>query len=269
MEEVISNANKFCKNFTKSDHVIIFAGIMDTIRGRKIEQIKLDKWCKDLSYTNVTFISATYCKNRRILNEFIYDYNDKLFKLSQNFDFINYVETNAILNERQMVNTKPLLTYSSKKAIFEYVNSTIVTNKFVNEQNLVFINCVDTFDLPIEKTNKNTDGNERIKMKVLRSAITTPNSREVLKAADQENNEKQKSGQLETFASKKKLGQKPDKCNQDETCAGVDLSVSESVENDSENEESDRVGNVCSVNSEKNSNRNVNFLVNGLVSLPV
>ena len=92
------------------------------------------------------FIGATYCANRNILNKFVYKFNVSLVKISRKYSNVQYVETNRILNNAQLVNRRLDLKYVFKKLVFEHINSTIITNMCINYDNLTLIKCRETDD---------------------------------------------------------------------------------------------------------------------------
>lgn len=136
-EEVTSNIHKMGGTFTKMDHIIIFAGITNVLRGKKFDTQKLNNILMRLNNTNVTILSCTYCRNRNILNKFIYEYNVNLVKAARKFNHVRYFETNRILKNENVYNYKPELNYITKKTIFNNVFTEHIRNKYINYDNII------------------------------------------------------------------------------------------------------------------------------------
>jgi len=120
-DEVLDVIPKACRDFTSDDHIFIFAGTSDVLKGKKIDLNKVTKLLTDLYHTNVTLLGTTYCQGRTILNSFMFDFNCNLVRLSRSFMHVNYVETNKILRNANFKNYSPVLSYAAKKIILKSV----------------------------------------------------------------------------------------------------------------------------------------------------
>lgn len=171
----------------------------------------------------------------------------------------------------RITNTKPILKYSSKKVIFEYINSSVINNKFINEHNLIFVNCVDT-NIPTAKIESN-----EIRAKNCNGKIMSGAAGMALEGIGEHNvvDKDNRVGSIKnkvnaSLRNRYKSLKESDECIQSEInipkYIGEELSTSEC--NKSASDESVSVINLSAqrVNSEVNSNQNVNFPFNELVS---
>lgn len=166
-EEVTSSATAMCTNFTKSDHVIIFAGIANVLRGKPLNILKLTNLLMGLKNTNVSIVSCTYCRNRNFLNKFIYEFNVNLVKAERKFDHVRYIETNRVLNREGIYNYKPYLNYTTKNIILKSIYTDHIRNKFINYENLKEVMTLHfedkaQYNVPQLKNKTHNDSDEDI-----------------------------------------------------------------------------------------------------------
>lgn len=139
-EDVVSNLTEMGKDLGKADHIIVFAGTINALRGTAVDEIRLRNIFNGLKNTNISIIGIPYCKNRLILNRFIFDINLKLAALARTLENVRYIDTNKFLSNNGLVNYSPAVKYITKKAIIESIYDKIIVNKFINYSNLKQIN---------------------------------------------------------------------------------------------------------------------------------
>lgn len=136
-EDIISELPLMCKDFDMSDHVLIFGGTTNALRGHPINSHSLSKCLDGLQNTSTTIVGTSYCKNRNILNNIMFDINSVLYKNSCLKENVNYLETNRFFSCENIINYKPFLNDFKKKVLLSAFCNNFLINPAIDYQCLI------------------------------------------------------------------------------------------------------------------------------------
>lgn len=101
--DVLVNSKDLTKSFDKEDFVFILAGSNDAIRSTKLSADNVTSTLNNLNKTNVIVLSAPYWHGRDVLNQFIYNINNKMYTAVNNAKQINpsikFIDVNHFLEK--------------------------------------------------------------------------------------------------------------------------------------------------------------------------
>lgn len=120
LDEVVKDVHKLCLDFNHNDRVIIFAGTNNCLKGRKLNSDSLYEALDLLSFTNVSLVGGAYCRDRRVFNDIIFEFNNNLHALALNFMHVEYFDINSYLAIANLTNSKPFINLYLKRTVFGY-----------------------------------------------------------------------------------------------------------------------------------------------------
>lgn len=122
------------KNFTKKDFVVLFAGMVNALQGKVIDDSCWDTISEISTRTNLIIVTPPYCDNRKVLNNFIYNFNLDLKKhLYQRCIKCYYLPSDSLMSAYER-NRNGYLDYEIKRRLSRFICNQIIDQEY-NPQN--------------------------------------------------------------------------------------------------------------------------------------
>lgn len=170
-EDIILDMKTLCCNYAGFDHVIVFAGSVNVRRGCSVVSEIVEDTLKDVTNTNVYILGVPFAGNRRVLNKFAYDINDKLYTIARKFSHVKFVDVNYVLHNENMTSSNIRLNYKLKQLVLGHLIENVLFNTSINYNNLKYIST------SIRATNRLYDVAERSSLIIdsPEALLVTPN----------------------------------------------------------------------------------------------
>jgi len=185
-DDVVKDLKNLCSDFGPDDHIVVFAGIMNVLKGKNINKSSLNSILSSLFNTNVTLIGTTFCSNRDVLNNLMHDLNMDLFTVASNFRHVKYLDANKYLGQEQIVNRFTFITPYIKRYVLNFFYTFYINNDYINYNNLIEVCTVNSrchgpedlsvlnvLDRKVDTLSENQEGDSTFK--------SSSNSRDKLK----------------------------------------------------------------------------------------
>lgn len=145
-DEVIMNSRS-CADLTLDDCLIVCAGANDCLRGGKASDAAILKLKEMSSHTNVVITTVPYWRDRPVLNAFIYDFNNNIYKNFSGLDRFSIFDINEVIDRRMFTRHGLHMTKRGKRKLVLNIADFIETQRMyaaassVNWSNLKVIEC--------------------------------------------------------------------------------------------------------------------------------
>lgn len=139
VEDVILDMKTLCCNYTSFDHVIVLAGSVNARRGCSVVSEIVEDTLKTVTNTNVYILGVPFAGNRRVLNNFAYNINDRLYNIAHKFSHVKFVDINYILHNENITSSSIHLNYKMKQLVLGHLIENVLLNTSINYNNLKYI----------------------------------------------------------------------------------------------------------------------------------
>ena len=131
IEGVIECIDRLSSDYTKNDYVFVMAGRDHALQKRKYNFQSILNKLATLSHTNCVLVTVPYISNVDSINNYIYNFNQKIYTLIKNcLPNITYCDINSIISTVDINFTKMQIKYSGKIKLFGYLSTVVTKTNF-------------------------------------------------------------------------------------------------------------------------------------------